>query len=184
VAVQRKKHPATQFLRLVEKGEDLSPPPADSVRNAARSARILQAEADAIEARYGTNAYTDFLRKHGVRPTREQAVCIGRLLGGRVRADDGSMQPPLTKADRAEIRAIKARSDAWAHQSTHIYRIENAVTEICANMDSPAAVAKYAQAWLKDETNREQLAFALSWLIRFAEESGIYEHEKSKSAGS
>jgi hypothetical protein len=180
--VQSQKHPSNRFLRLVEKGERPASVSMDVVREGERDSRILLANADAIQASYGKNPYTDFVRKHGKRPSREQAACIGRLLGGRVRADDGSMQPPLTKADRAALRAIKAHQAAWSHQSNHLYRIENAVAELCTNVDDPAIVAGYAKAWLKKESNRERLAVALSWLIRFAEESGIYDKKESTAS--
>lgn len=56
--------------------------------------RELRVEAEAIEATYGANPYSAYLRKHGRRPSKEEAAGIGRVLGGRVRAEDGTMQPP------------------------------------------------------------------------------------------
>ena len=59
-----------------------------------RSVRDLRIEAEGLEAEYGPNPYSSFLRKNGCRPDPATAAGIGRSLGGRVRADDGSMQPP------------------------------------------------------------------------------------------
>lgn len=56
--------------------------------------RELRVSAEAIEATYGPNAYSDYLRRHGRRPDPATAAGIGQYLGGRVKADDGSMQPP------------------------------------------------------------------------------------------
>jgi len=55
--------------------------------------RELRVSAEAIEATYGPNPYSDYLRRHGRRPDPVTAAGIGRYLGGRVKADDGSMQP-------------------------------------------------------------------------------------------
>lgn len=55
--------------------------------------RDLMVEAEGIEATYGPNAYADYLRKHHRYPSPEEAATIGKMLGGRVRASDGSMQP-------------------------------------------------------------------------------------------
>ncbi len=56
-------------------------------------ARELRVEIETLEAQYGPNAYSDYLRKHGRRPEPVTAATIGKVLGGRVKADDGSMQP-------------------------------------------------------------------------------------------
>ena len=42
----------------------------------------------------------------------EEAASIGRLLGGRVQADDGTMQPPLDESDKNILRGIKSRRQA------------------------------------------------------------------------
>jgi hypothetical protein len=66
--------------------------------------RELRVEAEGIEATYGPNAYSDFLRRHGRRPDPETAAVIGRLFGGRVKADDGTMQPRASRiAQKAKI---------------------------------------------------------------------------------
>ena len=56
--------------------------------------RELLAEANAIEAARGANPYSDYLRKHRKRPNPSEAAAIGQMLGGKVRADNGTMQPP------------------------------------------------------------------------------------------
>lgn len=65
--------------------------------------RDLMVEAEGIDAAYGPNAYTDYLRTHKKRPTRDEARAMGKLLGGRVRADDGTMQPPRLKHRKSRI---------------------------------------------------------------------------------
>lgn len=75
--------------------------------------RELLVEAEGIEATYGPNAYVDYLRKHHHRPAPDEAAAIGKLMGGRVRADDGKLHPPLTKKFKAERRA---RQEAFDRQ--------------------------------------------------------------------
>jgi hypothetical protein len=89
--------------------------------------RELRVEADAIEARYGSNAYSSYLRKHGRRPNREDAAAIGRYLGSRVRAEDGSMQPSLTAADRHAIEKEKAEREAFALRCERITGLKSAI---------------------------------------------------------
>jgi hypothetical protein len=71
--------------------------------------RDLMVEAEGIEAAYGPNAYTDYLRAHKKRPPRAEAEAIGKLLGGRVRADDGTMQPKKrpTRKQRRVARELR-----------------------------------------------------------------------------
>lgn len=57
------------------------------------AAHELRIEIECIEAVHGPNAYSDYLRKHGRRPDPATAAVIGNILGGRVKALDGSMQP-------------------------------------------------------------------------------------------
>lgn len=71
--------------------------------------RDLMVEAEGIEATYGPNAYTDYLRAHKKRPPRDEAATLGAFLGGRVRADDGTMQPVIrpTREQRRKARELR-----------------------------------------------------------------------------
>jgi hypothetical protein len=68
----------------------------------------LRVEAEGIEATYGPNAYSDYLRRHGQRPDPISAAAIGRHLGGRVKANDGSMQPVPVRAVRQRMARRQA----------------------------------------------------------------------------
>lgn len=96
-------------------------------------ARELRLEAEAIEASNGPNPYSDYLRKHGQRPPREEASAIGRLLGGRVRARDGSMQPQLTKAEKAAIKEIKASRKLWHRRYEQALQLKWAIDGLSRN---------------------------------------------------
>ncbi len=133
------------------------------------TARDLRSEIEAIEAWYGPNAYCSYLRKHGRRPKPEEAASIGRLLGGRVEADDGSMQPPLNDSDRAVIRGIKSRREAFARRYDHIMRLRTAIAALAENEDDPAAVIGDGSCVLNELEIDAQLDIALCWLKRFAE---------------
>jgi hypothetical protein len=143
------------------------------IRNAKEescTADELRAEAEALEAWHGPNAYSNYLRKHGHRPDIEQAKTIGRLLGGRVQADDGSMQPPLSKADRDVIRNIKGRRRAASRRYDHILRLRAAIAALSENEDDPAEVIGCGSFFLDEPATSTQLHRALTWLNRFAEE--------------
>jgi hypothetical protein len=160
-------------LRLVSGAEDNEESPVVFIHEAkeeSRTADELRAEAEALEAWHGPNAYSNYLRKHGRRPDTEQAKTIGRLLGGRVQADDGSMQPPLSEADRAVIREIKARRRAAARRYDHILRLRDAIAALSENKDDPADVIGRGSCLLNAPELGARLDAALCWLNRFAEE--------------
>ena len=58
-----------------------------------QTARDLRIEAEGLEAEHGPNPYSQYLRRKGCRPDPATAAVIGRHMGGRVRANDGSMRP-------------------------------------------------------------------------------------------
>jgi hypothetical protein len=144
-----------------------------------REGRLLMAEADALEAWIGPNAYSYYLRKRGERPGREEAAAIGRLLGGRVEAADGSLQPPLTAADRAAIRAIKSRRAAASRRYDHILRLQQAIAALAENEDDPADVIGEGSCLLNEQAISAQLGIAVCWLTRFEREW----HERAQRSG-
>lgn len=58
-----------------------------------QSFRDLKIEAEGLEALYGPNLYSKYLKQFGRRPGPQAAAAMGRLMGGKVKADDGTMQP-------------------------------------------------------------------------------------------
>jgi hypothetical protein len=139
----------------------------------------LIAAADDVEALAGPNPYSSFLRKHGCRPSRNQAMAIGRLMGARVKASDGSMQPVLTKGERAAICSIKKRRKEWAQRFDNIQRAVDATAALAKNRDDPSTVFAYGRATFLGGEFLERLDSALSWLNRFAEEA--HRHAKNSS---
>lgn len=132
--------------------------------------RELILEADAIEAWYGLNAYSSFIKKNGRRPDPTQAATIGRLLGGRVKADDGTLQPELTESDRQVLRGIRSRRRAASRRYDHILRLTEAISALSKNEDDPAEVIGAGSCLLNETAISAQLDMALCWLSRFAEE--------------
>jgi hypothetical protein len=92
--------------------------------------RQLAAEAAVLLEAYGPNAYSDYLIKHGCRPGRKAAATIGRLIGVRVKAADGTMQPPRTKAEQLARSELLRKWD-------HIARLRSALAQLAQNEDSP-----------------------------------------------
>jgi hypothetical protein len=146
-----------------------------SVANQKR--RLLVSEALALEAHHGKNAYSDYLLNHHTRPDATEAATIGRLLGGRVEAADGSSQPPLTKADRLAVRGIKARRKEASSRYDHILRLRTAIAALAANHDDPADVIAGGSVLLDSPEIGLQLNLALCWLSRFAQEWNHREKE-------
>ena len=144
-----------------------SPSPAPVF--ALSAARDLRTEIEAIEAWYGPNAYCSYLRKHGQRPKPEEAASIGRLLGGRVQADDGTMQPPLDETDKNILRGIKSRRQAYARRYDHIMRLKTALAALAENVDDPSDVIGEGSCVFAESEIDAQLDKALCWLNRFAE---------------
>lgn len=163
-----------RVLRLVG-GTSLDIP----VQELASDGRLLIAEAEYLEACYGPNPYSAFLRKHQRRPDRDQASTIGRLLGGRVRASDGTMQPPLSTADKQVLRGIKSRRQAASRRYSHILRLKDAIAALSENEDDPAEVIGRGSCLLNEAQISEQLDIALCWLSRFAREW----HGREKGTG-
>ena len=147
------------FLRLIGTSTEPKPRPAAS---------DLVLEADKIEALNGPNPYSSFLRKHGSRPDRNQAIAIGRIMSARVRASDGSMQPELTRGEQEGIRSIRKRRREWAQKADHISRTLSAIEAIAQNSHDPETVASYGAEAFVDPTTREKLAKAVQWLQRIA----------------
>ena len=123
--MQSKRRGSAHFLRLVDDDQDaVSPKPVED---------DLKLEADRIAALNGSNPYSDFLRKHGHRPDRGQAAAIGRLMGARVRASDGSMQPILTAGEREAIRSVRKERREWSQKLDHVHRTITAITALAEN---------------------------------------------------
>jgi hypothetical protein len=130
----------------------------------------LSAEAAAIEAWYGRNAYSDFLKNHGCRPEPEQATTIGRLIGARVKAADGRMYPAPSAAERKTRRAIRQESADETKGALEILRLRKAISGLAANTRDPADLIKSLSSDIDEPEIREQLQDAVEWLTRFAEE--------------
>lgn len=141
--------------------------------------RDLRVEADAIEAWYGPNAYSRYLREHNRRPDPATAASIGRFLGGRVKAADGSMQPPLSNADRASLKDVKARRKAFALRFQRIARLRAAIAALAENDSDPASLFGDEICLLDTPDMVAQLENAVLFLNRFAE----YWHGRQAAAG-
>lgn len=144
--------------------------------------RLLASEAAALEAQHGKNPYSDYVLRHLKRPDPSEAATIGRLLGGRVRAADGTLQPPLTKADRLVLRGIKTRRKAASRRYNHIQRLRAAIAALSENEDDPADVISGGSVLLDSHEIGTQLDIAVCWLNRFATE--WHSREKETRPGS
>ncbi|MGJ5179668.1 hypothetical protein ACQR16_16425 [Bradyrhizobium oligotrophicum] len=144
--------------------------PLGNASEANQARRLLVSEALALEAQHGKNAYSDYLFRHHKRPSAKEAAAIGRLLGGRVEAEDGSLQPTLNQADRMALAGIKERRDSASRRYDHILRLQTALEALAANNDDPADVIAGGSVMLDEQKIGLHLEHALCWLTRFAQE--------------
>lgn len=136
-----------------------------------RPSSELRAEAASFTERFGKNPYTDFLLANGVRPGRDQSAAIGRLMGVRVRAADGSLQPKLTKAEQTAARQAKQFQQTEADYLDQILRFRCALEQLAKNDGDPAEVIAYINPLFGDASViREKLDHAVQWINRFAKE--------------
>lgn len=156
-------------LRIIE-AEDRVVANFDQARAELRASGKLRAEAMAIEAWYGKNAYSDFLFRYRRRPDPTQAATMGRLIGARVRASDGTMQPALTTSERTAVRAERKRHRVEAGLNTQVLRLCRAIAGLAENDAPPAELLDRICPHLDEPIIREQLSRAVLWLSRFEEE--------------
>lgn len=125
-------------------------------------AREARAEADALDVRFGPNAYSDYLRAHGQRPDPATAATIGRLIDGRVRASDDRLYPALTKHDRARRREARVRRREWERRADVRIKLMTALWWL----DELPTPEEAIEA-LDDPEIRRLRASALAWLEHF-----------------
>ena len=131
--------------------------------------RDLKIEIEIIEAQHGPNPYSNYLRKHGKRPPPNEAAAIGKVFGCRVKADDGSMQPPLSVADKSALKAIKSRRKEYARRYEQVARIKAAIATFAEIKDE---LPKVIDDWRSVSNSPETLENAdigLYWMTRFVE---------------
>lgn len=136
-------------------------------REAAEQSLRLAIQAEVAEG--GSNAYTDFVLKHGKRPDRQTAADIGKLLGRQVKADDGSMQPPKSKAQKDADSVQRSADKAKSVLGGECARVALAVANLGANGLDPAQVAQSIDRWQRP-TIVDNLDRAVEWLNGFAKE--------------
>jgi hypothetical protein len=156
------------MLRLIEKADSVIA--FDAAAASADARDLLRAEAAEIEAWYGKNAYSDYLSEHGRRPDPDQAAVIGRLVGMRVKASDGSMQPRRTKAERETLREARDRQRTRSRYRRQVTRLRQALASLAENEDSPSDVIDHVHPEFDEPVIRAHLDHAVEWLSRFVQE--------------
>lgn len=144
------------------------------------AASDLRSEAQLFALRHGPNAYSEFLLKYGRRPDAGQATCIGRLIGVRVRASDGTLRPQLTKAEREEVRKERRLWRERRRKLEHLARLSAALSHLADNEDDPASVIGEISAFCELEIV-EKLEKSVQWLNRFAEEFSKHGHRTNSA---
>lgn len=123
------------------------------------------ADAGWIEAQFGKNVYSDFLRKHRRRPDPPEAKTIGQLIGCRVKASDGRLYPPLTKAQREENRRRRAESKASTLRFEQAFRASHSITYLAGlDLATEVIVDAMTPAAREESTSRIHIA-----MVRLAE---------------
>jgi hypothetical protein len=156
VAVMETQQPSQRrgALRLILGGASHAAEEPVSIADtqAETTSRELRAEAVALEAWYGPNAYSQYLAKHGRRPDPADAATIGRIIGAQVKASDGTMQPRLTKAQREVIRADRKRRNADSSRAQKTEQFTHAMMILSDNREEADEIIAHANSQL-DESN-------------------------------
>jgi anti-sigma factor ChrR (cupin superfamily) len=79
----------------------------------------------------------------------------------RVKAADGTMQPPRTKAEQLARAELHRKWD-------HVARLRSALAQLAQNEDSPASIVECIVSVDRAEIGAN-LEKSLAWLMRFAE---------------
>jgi hypothetical protein len=153
-------------FRLAESGETVAVADVVAISEAVAK-RELRAEAVAFAAAHGANAYTHFILKHGRRPSRKQAAAMGRLLGKRVRASDGSMQPSRSKSERKQRSQARQILKDDARIDAELSRLCDALLFLAQNECDPSLLITRATPLEKQEIT-SNIAKAVESLQRFA----------------
>ena len=121
---------------------------------------MLMQDAEILEHQVGKNPLSTFLREHKKRPDKAQASGMAKLLGWRIRADDGRLYPKETKAQK-DLRLSRA-----AERKAHALRLEYVVPAIRAIEDlanaDPVAFLEHLSP-----TYAEELAATLEQASKF-----------------
>lgn len=135
--------------------------------------QAIKMEARAFEARHGKNPYSDFILSRGRRPDQNEAAGMGRMMNLRLRAADGSLQPKLTKAEKAAWRRFYRQKTETRQRHSELRRLRDAVRDLAAASISPVELSREIDAI------REHAIIALDYLSRFVEELRSDEAGKS-----
>jgi hypothetical protein len=155
-------------LRLVHDAA-IEPLSFDEASDQIMDQRVLRSEANAFAALMGSNAYSDFILKHGNRPDPPTAAIIGKLIGQQVRANDGTMQPPHTTMERAALKESRRLQKLQRRKLAHVARLCAAIDELAVNEDDPASIIE-AISPHEEPKIAKNLKKSVEWLGRFAQE--------------
>jgi hypothetical protein len=142
----------------------------DEAAERARDVQALKAEARDFEARNGKNLYSDFILKYDRRPEPDHAATLGRLINIQVKASDGSLQPKLTKAERASRKMFRAEQKAKAHRASQVFALVGAIRDLSEISEDPANILSGLSPSFDRPIIGEKLDAAVEFLERFARE--------------
>jgi hypothetical protein len=131
------------------------------------SSSAVIADAYWIEAQFGRNIYSDFLRRHGRRPDPPEAKTIGQLIGCRVKASDGRFYPPLTKAQREENARRRAERKAATWRFEEAFRAGHAIHYLSGLTLSPELIVDSMTPAAREEA-ASQVRAAIAQLAALA----------------
>jgi hypothetical protein len=138
-------------------------------RRYANSSKNVHQEALRFQSIHGPNIYTDYLLKHRSRPDISHAASIGKVMGLRVRASDGSMQPSLSQEEKAlRVKAQKSSIEK-KHIDLELSRACHAISYLAQNNLEPKVLMGRLSP-LEEQTVDTELENAVKWLVRFAKE--------------
>ncbi len=135
----------------------------------AENSRTLRQEALRFQTTHEDNPYSNYLLKYGRRPEPDQAANFGRLMGLRLKASDGSMQPIISNEQKeAKIKARKiVRENELA--DAELSRACDAIAFLAENNLDPQILMGRLSP-LEEQRVDMEIDKAIKWLNRFADE--------------
>ena len=161
--------------RVIEGEQDTVLPP--ETINVAREARskagheetVLLERARSLLQRRGPNHWSDYVLMHKKHPPPTLATAFAKAYGGRFRADDGKLYPPLSKkkADVEARREQREEAKRRAGARDEIWRLNQAVQLLAMNSSRLADLSPHFFV-VDARITGKHLEKAVDWLVRFA----------------
>ncbi|WP_157100664.1 hypothetical protein [Rhodoplanes sp. Z2-YC6860] len=141
------------------------------------SAGAMRAEANDLAARIGKKPHSDSLLKSKRGLDREQATVIGRIINKRGGADEKSLLPEISPAQKTKAKIARKYSRKRLSTQRQLTRLVSAVRTLAELTEAPPDLVGALSPHLDKPVIVENLEAAVRYLDRFAKE--WHRHEQT-----